>query len=137
MLARVLSWPALLARSDATKDVEILLLRHEVAERRRAPCPTWTRLTGPVPSSSSSASPASSSASSPSSSASPPRSTATGRSLARRRCVLVDVGLGLPFPTAPQRARPLLLRAQQALSRLEHRITEGGHGVLELALIAW
>ena len=31
MLARVLSWLALLARSDATKDVEILLLRHEVA----------------------------------------------------------------------------------------------------------
>jgi hypothetical protein len=26
MLARVLSWPALLARSEATKDVEILLL---------------------------------------------------------------------------------------------------------------
>ena len=30
MLARVLSWLALLARSDATKDVEILVLRHEV-----------------------------------------------------------------------------------------------------------
>jgi putative transposase len=35
MLARVLSWLALLARSDATKDVEILLLRHEVAVLRR------------------------------------------------------------------------------------------------------
>ena len=31
MLARVLSWLALLARSDAAKDVEILVLRHEVA----------------------------------------------------------------------------------------------------------
>ena len=31
MLARVLSWLALLARSDATKDVEILVLRHEAA----------------------------------------------------------------------------------------------------------
>jgi putative transposase len=35
MLARVLSWLALLARSDATKDVEILVLRHEVAVLRR------------------------------------------------------------------------------------------------------
>ena len=35
MLTRVLSWLALLARSDATKDVEILLLRHEVAVLRR------------------------------------------------------------------------------------------------------
>ena len=35
MLARVLSWLALLARSDATEDVEILLLRHEVAVLRR------------------------------------------------------------------------------------------------------
>src|SRR5512144_2544752 len=40
MLARVLSWLALLARSDATKDVEILVLRHEVAVlRRRNPRP--------------------------------------------------------------------------------------------------
>ena len=31
MLARVLSWLAVLARSDAAKDVEILALRHEVA----------------------------------------------------------------------------------------------------------
>ena len=30
-LARMLSWPVLLARSDAVKDVEILVLRHEVA----------------------------------------------------------------------------------------------------------
>jgi hypothetical protein len=34
MLARVLSWLALLARSDAAKDVEILVLRHEVAVLR-------------------------------------------------------------------------------------------------------
>jgi putative transposase len=34
-LARVLSWLALLARSDAAKDVEILVLRHEVAVLRR------------------------------------------------------------------------------------------------------
>ena len=40
ILARVLSWLTLLARSDATKDVEILLLRHEVAVlRRRNPRP--------------------------------------------------------------------------------------------------
>ena len=44
MLARVLSWLALLARTDATKDVEILVLRHEVAVlRRHTPRPrlTW------------------------------------------------------------------------------------------------
>ena len=35
MLARVLSWLALLAHTDATKDVEILVLRHEVAVLRR------------------------------------------------------------------------------------------------------
>src|SRR4051794_6813882 len=35
MFARVLSWHALLARSDAAKDVEILVLRHEVAVLRR------------------------------------------------------------------------------------------------------
>jgi hypothetical protein len=33
MLVRVVSWLALLARSDAAKDVEILTLRHEVAVR--------------------------------------------------------------------------------------------------------
>ena len=44
MLARVLSWLALLARTDATKDAEILVLRHEVAVlRRHTPRPrlTW------------------------------------------------------------------------------------------------
>jgi putative transposase len=35
MLARVLSWLVLLARDDAAKDVEILMLRHEVAMLRR------------------------------------------------------------------------------------------------------
>ena len=34
-LARVLSWLALLARADAAKDAEILVLRHEVAVLRR------------------------------------------------------------------------------------------------------
>jgi hypothetical protein len=42
-LARVLSWLTLLARSDETKDVEILVLRHEVAVlRRHNPRPTLT-----------------------------------------------------------------------------------------------
>ena len=44
MLARVLSWLALLARSDAAKDVEILVLRHEIAVLRRGnprPALTW------------------------------------------------------------------------------------------------
>src|SRR3954451_20794471 len=41
ILARVLSWLALLARSDAAKDVEILVLRHEGAGlRRHHPRPT-------------------------------------------------------------------------------------------------
>ena len=44
MLTRVLSWLTLLARSDAAKDVEILVLRHEVAVLRRTnarPALTW------------------------------------------------------------------------------------------------
>jgi hypothetical protein len=43
MLVRVLSWLALLARSDAA-DVEILILRHEIAVLRRTnsrPPMTW------------------------------------------------------------------------------------------------
>jgi hypothetical protein len=45
MLIRVLSWLALLARSDTAKDVEILTLRHEVAVLRRTnPRPTFTWL---------------------------------------------------------------------------------------------
>ena len=35
LLVRVLSWLALLARSNTAKDVEILVLRHEVAVLRR------------------------------------------------------------------------------------------------------
>ena len=35
ILARLLSWLALLARSDTAKDAEILVLRHEVAVLRR------------------------------------------------------------------------------------------------------
>jgi len=44
MLVRLLSWPALLARSDTAKDVEILILRHEVAVPRGTntrPMLTW------------------------------------------------------------------------------------------------
>jgi hypothetical protein len=42
MLVRVLSWLALLARSDAAKDVEILTLHHEVTVLRRTnPRPTF------------------------------------------------------------------------------------------------
>ena len=44
MLVRMLSWLALLARSDAAKDVEILILRHEVSVLRRTnprPALTW------------------------------------------------------------------------------------------------
>jgi putative transposase len=40
-LVRMLSWLALLARSDTVKDAEILILRHEVAVLRRTnPRPT-------------------------------------------------------------------------------------------------
>lgn len=35
LMVRVLGWLALLARSDAAKDAEILVLRHEVAVRRQ------------------------------------------------------------------------------------------------------
>lgn len=44
MLVRLLSWLALLARSDAAKNAEILTLRHEVAVLRRTnprPRLTW------------------------------------------------------------------------------------------------
>jgi putative transposase len=43
-MARVLGWLVLLARSDAAKDTEILVLRHEVAVLRRRvarPKPDW------------------------------------------------------------------------------------------------
>ena len=39
MLTRVLSWLALLTRSGAAKDVEILVLRHGVIVARRHPAP--------------------------------------------------------------------------------------------------
>ena len=43
LLVRVLSWLALLARSNTAKDVEILVLRHEVVVlRRHNPRPTLT-----------------------------------------------------------------------------------------------
>jgi hypothetical protein len=44
MIVRVLSWLVLFARSDAAKDVEILMLRHEVTVLRRTnarPALTW------------------------------------------------------------------------------------------------
>src|ERR687889_2408206 len=44
MLVRMLSWLALVARSNAAKDVEILTLRHEVAVLQRTnprPALTW------------------------------------------------------------------------------------------------
>jgi putative transposase len=45
MLGRVLSWLALLARSDAAKNAEILVLRHGVAVlRRNNQRPTLTRV---------------------------------------------------------------------------------------------
>ena len=45
ILVRVLSWLALLARSDTAKDAEILTLRHEVAVLRRTnPRPTMSWL---------------------------------------------------------------------------------------------
>jgi putative transposase len=43
-VSRVFAWLALLARSGASKDVEILVLRHEVAVLRRQvtrPKPDW------------------------------------------------------------------------------------------------
>jgi hypothetical protein len=43
-MIRVFGWLVLLARSDAVKDVEILVLRHEVAVLRRQsgrPRPEW------------------------------------------------------------------------------------------------
>jgi putative transposase len=45
MLVHVLSWLALLVRSDAAKDAEILTLRHEVTVLRRSnPRPTMSWL---------------------------------------------------------------------------------------------
>ncbi len=48
MSARVLNWLALLARAEAAKDAEILMLRHEVAVlRRNYPRPRLTWLDPP------------------------------------------------------------------------------------------
>ena len=44
LMVRLFGWLALLARSDASKDVEILALRHEVTVMRRQivrPQPEW------------------------------------------------------------------------------------------------
>ena len=44
LMVRVFGWLALLGRSDASKDVEILVLRHEVAVLRHQvtrPKPDW------------------------------------------------------------------------------------------------
>ena len=44
LVVRLLAWVALLARSGASKEVEILVLRHEVAVLRRQvarPKPDW------------------------------------------------------------------------------------------------
>ena len=43
-VSRSFAWLALLARSDASKDLEILVLRHEIAVQRRqvaCPKPDW------------------------------------------------------------------------------------------------
>jgi putative transposase len=45
MFSKLLGWLVLRTRSDATKDIEILVLRHQLAVlRRRTPRPrtTWT-----------------------------------------------------------------------------------------------
>jgi hypothetical protein len=44
-----LGWPMLLGRATSSKDIELLILRHEVAVLRRAnPRAAWTGLPNPV-----------------------------------------------------------------------------------------
>ena len=46
LMVRLFAWVALLARGGASKDVEILVLRHEIAVLRRQiarPEPHWAR----------------------------------------------------------------------------------------------
>jgi len=44
IFARVCGWLVLLGRSSASKDIELLVLRHEVAvPRRTQPKPRWDR----------------------------------------------------------------------------------------------
>ena len=46
---RLLGWLTLLGRTSSSKDVELLVLRHEVAILRRTnPRPAWTGPTDPV-----------------------------------------------------------------------------------------
>ena len=47
LMIRSFGWLVLLARSDAAKDTEILVLRHEVAVLRRQVAPSRTGLTAP------------------------------------------------------------------------------------------
>jgi putative transposase len=48
MFVRLAEWTALLARSSASKDAELLVLRHEVAVlRRQHPGRIWIGPTGP------------------------------------------------------------------------------------------
>ena len=47
LMIRLFGWLALLTRRDTSKDVESLVLRHEVAVlRRQVTCPKQTGLTG-------------------------------------------------------------------------------------------
>ena len=46
IFSKLLGWMVLRTRSDATKDIEILVLRHQLAVlRRRAPRPRMSRST--------------------------------------------------------------------------------------------